>query len=341
MKKEKKSVAIVTKSSPYASNTVQICFGPQKEGPLRIPYDILKLWPALHKEANKSSVYASYEMWLKEVDVFVGHVIIDYLHRGQCDIHDGASENEAATAFATAVGAHKAANDFEMPQLAQMTFEKAYKLGDNLPLSAVIKVTLSNYEKASASDEVAVSKQTATSNLTSEYLTSRVSSMLKRQDRTVEALLRDIGLGEDPISTLLRELVHHVVLPSQGDEVEVPPEFSEMSDFGTVASSTGGPTATLSVQSFDGPCDFQQEHLKVGGAWESCTTCSDLVKRLARTSGGGPAGSGRFLPADSSFTAGLRRDEFLEGLFLVVAGDQHCTQIELTKFDLHNFEEFQ
>ncbi|KAK8143570.1 hypothetical protein G3M48_007050 [Beauveria asiatica] len=201
--------------SPYASRMVELYFGVNKNGPLRVPSDLLKPCRALYNKMEHGRRDFD-KLHLEKTDIRVGHVLVDFLHRRCCDIADEGSESEIATGFEVALGAYKAAREYELPKLERMAIEKAHKLGNHLPLRIIIQVILGNYEEAAASHEASV------------YLARRVRYTVQRLETTgVEEALEDIGSGEDPVSTVLRQIMNlHPVPTSQGVGIEGKPALS-------------------------------------------------------------------------------------------------------------------
>lgn len=114
------------------------------EGPFRVASDLPK--PCLALYSNIQSGRRDFDkLYIEGIDIRVGHVLVDFLHRGRCDIADEGSESKNATGFDVAVGAYKATREYQLPTLEQMAIERAYKLGDFLPVRTIIQIVLGNY----------------------------------------------------------------------------------------------------------------------------------------------------------------------------------------------------
>ncbi|KAF5620074.1 hypothetical protein F52700_11394 [Fusarium sp. NRRL 52700] len=138
------------KRSPYASDPCAVYFS--EMGPLYIPCSLLS---EEMKEAadfrDDDSSHPLTELWLDDITLDVGHVIIHYLVTGtyQClqqqeegkKEEDDDDEKDFSAEFATAIRVYVATGDsLPLPALREMAREEIVRVGEWLSLPDLIKV---------------------------------------------------------------------------------------------------------------------------------------------------------------------------------------------------------
>ncbi|KAG5753672.1 hypothetical protein H9Q70_003686 [Fusarium xylarioides] len=127
--------------SPYASGICAVYFS--EKGPLHIPRSFLT---ESMKEATKFNLDAeshTLEMWLDDITVDAGHVIIHYLVTGtyQCLQPQEKEHNKKISAeLASAIRVYIATGILGLPRLREMARAEIVNLGDQLSLPVLITV---------------------------------------------------------------------------------------------------------------------------------------------------------------------------------------------------------
>ncbi|KAF5705914.1 hypothetical protein FMUND_11890 [Fusarium mundagurra] len=129
-------------SSPYESGICAVYFS--EKGPLHIPRSFLtesmKESAKLNPDAESHTLF---EMWLDDITVDAGHVIIHYLVTGtyQClQPQEKEHEKQVSAELATAIRVYVATGILGMPRLREMTRAEIVRLGDQLSLPVLITV---------------------------------------------------------------------------------------------------------------------------------------------------------------------------------------------------------
>ncbi|KAF5544009.1 hypothetical protein FPHYL_11116 [Fusarium phyllophilum] len=131
--------------SPYASGICAVYFS--EEGPLYVPCSLLS---EEMKEAadfqDDDSAHPLAELWLDDITLDVGHVIIHYLVTGTYQYLQQQEEEEnyekgISAEFAIAIRVYVATNDsLPLPALREMARREILHVGDWISLPALIKV---------------------------------------------------------------------------------------------------------------------------------------------------------------------------------------------------------
>ncbi|KAF5551085.1 hypothetical protein FNAPI_7512 [Fusarium napiforme] len=136
------SVAAPTRS-PYASAICAVYFS--EKGPLYIHNSLLTIdmFKAAKIRAEDSHVVG--KLWLNDIAIDAGHVIIHYLVTGtyQCLQHkkeEEKDEKDFSAEFATAIRVYVAADNLPLPALREMAKEEILRIGNWLSIPALIKV---------------------------------------------------------------------------------------------------------------------------------------------------------------------------------------------------------
>ncbi|RBR18185.1 hypothetical protein FVER53590_10170 [Fusarium verticillioides] len=133
-----------TTRSPYASGICAVYFS--EEGPLYIPSSLLS---EEMKEAtdfqHDNSAHPMAELWLDNIALDAGHVIIHYLVTGtyqylQHKKEAEKDEKDFSAEFATAIRVYVAADNLPLPALREMAKGEILSVGKWLSLPALIKV---------------------------------------------------------------------------------------------------------------------------------------------------------------------------------------------------------
>ncbi|KAF5589872.1 hypothetical protein FPANT_6205 [Fusarium pseudoanthophilum] len=132
------------KRSPYADDICAVYFSGQ--GPLYIPCSLLsEEMKEFADFEGGNSAHPLAKMWLDDIAIDVGHVIIHYLVTGTYQYLQHMKEWEKeekdfSAEFAAAIRVYVAANNLPLPALREMAKGEILRVGDWLSLPVLIKV---------------------------------------------------------------------------------------------------------------------------------------------------------------------------------------------------------
>ncbi|KAF5675426.1 hypothetical protein FCIRC_7410 [Fusarium circinatum] len=180
--------------SPYASGICAVYFS--EKGPLYVPCSLLSEEMKEGAEfQDENSTHPLAELWLDDITLDVGHVIIHYLVTGTYQYleqqeeegdEDDDIEKDFSAEFATAIRVYVATDDsLPLPALREMTRGEILRVGEWLSLPALIKVMEEAALSFKAHPEIAAYVE---SRLLSFSVTADIAGAKGDVDETLAAL---------------------------------------------------------------------------------------------------------------------------------------------------------